>query len=146
MLGYELLWGGRPFTVRNRAQASFFLRPISGGVCLRLAILISHKLAALSDAGGEFHCSHVWSRTFAYSRLFCGDDELTSWRVGEPVCGVLESITAKEKGAIASSMLVGWAFTTFQELFVLEYFERKVRCPKHLFVFPGAPECEHISR
>ena len=68
----------------------------------------------------RFPPSHVYVRTLAYSALACMSSSATPFRVGEPICGVLEACGKKEKlkgGKMKelSTMLVGWEFCSFQE-------------------------------
>ena len=72
------------------------------------------------EDNGEFHCSHVWTRVLAFSNLFCGRDQFTPFRAGEPVVGIIESTTPKKdsSGMVEkhpSAMLVGWDFTKYEE-------------------------------
>ena len=83
-------------------------------IVLKIPFFFSDSTSSC-ESSGEFHFSHVWVRVLAFSTLFCGDQQNTPFRAGEPVCGVLESVTPEKGEKHPIAMLVGWDFTTCQE-------------------------------
>ena len=75
---------------------------------------------AESYAEGDDRCafadSYCWVRTLSFSSMMRYDTPVSSSRMGDPVCGVLESTTDPEKPVEhPNSMLAGRAVATFRE-------------------------------
>ena len=83
-------------------------------VVLKMPFFFSKGSGPAEDSG-EFHCSHVWVRVLAFSNLFCGKEQYTPFRAGEPVVGIIESTTPKKGEKHPSAMLVGWDFVSYSE-------------------------------
>ena len=80
--------------------------PIFAALCVRFS-----PHGSFPRKGGRF--SWVFVRGWAYSALASQSTAVSSWRSGEPICGILEQFGAAEYDG--SSMLVGWACCRFAE-------------------------------